>query len=284
MNRFRRYAPKYGQEMFELVDAIERKLDQYEYVNDLNNTITLARCFLISIISLIQSAYQALEIRNLLGHRVLARSLLDYTVDLMYIALHKDTALNDQFVNYCKLFLYWTADEIKSFPGEIPRLKREYKEYVRVAYPDVVNKAENVLGDDSAKLWHEIDRKMNKYRKGWTGLNFHEKVSVIEKMMGGPDTAIPGLRYFFKTLSNYTHPTPYSAVPHFSPRDCSFKFYYDFTDEALREAEEMLFSLLEFSVRGFAQALGGNRGLELHEFFKQQTKSCPNILSWLFPK
>lgn len=84
----------------------------------------------------------------------------------------------------------------------------------------------------------------------------------------------------FITNSQYTHPTPYSVVPHLDPRRDSFELEYRFHDSVLDGAEKEQFLLLCSAVNGFSICLPLRKAVVFREGFHCQIKTSPQISAW----
>lgn len=133
-----RYNPQYKAEIDNIINIIEQEVCAFEFSKDLTNTPFLCRFLLLTIFSIIKSAYHCIEDRCKVACDILIRSLIEYVIDLKFIALNDDPKYNRRFGNYHKLILYWRKDEIENYRQEIPRIEREYKEYVASEFPDLV--------------------------------------------------------------------------------------------------------------------------------------------------
>lgn len=175
-----KYETTIATEIARIVEALESKLEEQEFTKNLCETKTLCRCFLLSLFQLIQGVYAALQVRSLLTYEITCRSIIEHIIDLYLIALRSDIVTNRRFANYHKILLYRGAKDVEFYVEEIPRIKREYRDYVLNEFPDVIDKHTHLAEGIAVPNWREIDRKIeNKYRNHWSGMTFYDRVIAV---------------------------------------------------------------------------------------------------------
>jgi len=174
------YTAHIRNEIYHIIEAVESGLRQYEFSKNLHITKTLSRCFLVSIFQMIRGTYAALDMRSLLVYQITCRSIIEHLIDLYFVALYNDSTLNRQFADYHRLLLYWGTKDIEFYVEEIPRVEREYRDYVLSEFPSIVNSFTCVNRGVAVPDWETIDKKLrNKYRNHWSGLSFYSRVTAI---------------------------------------------------------------------------------------------------------
>lgn len=286
------YASYYGEEIKDLINWTETKIAQIDTAKDLYLTECLCRCFLATILDLIKGALGAIGVRSTTASNVIYRSLLEHAIDLKLLSILNDKTLNKKFANYYKIILYKNRHMVETYKSEIPRIEEEYRTYVIDEFPDII---ESIQTDSSSTLvsdWTEIDKQVwNRNRNHWSGLSFPDRVIKIEKNMlesGSKssyavidvDPLISMVKFFWYAYSTYTHPTPFSALPHFSSKYRTFEWMYNPQEKDLSKREARLFLILDYCLEAFSTLTDS----ELHLEFKNKVDECPKLHAYLFKK
>ncbi len=174
------YRARFCKEIYQIISELEHLLKQYRFSKNLYLTDTVCRCILVSVFQMIRGVFAALEVKSLLVYEITCRSMIEHVIDLYLIALHNDMALNRQFAGYHKLLLYWGAKDVEFFTEEVPRMEREYREYVLTEFPQIVNSFTDQSSGIAIPDWLKIDKKIrDKYKNHWSGLTFYNRVIAI---------------------------------------------------------------------------------------------------------
>lgn len=228
-----------------------------------------------TIFEMIRGAYFAIEMREGVVFNIICRSLTEHLIDLLYIASNNSIKLNKRFVNYPKLLLYWNRREYQHIKSEIASIEKQYRDYIIDEFQDMIRNLQPHAPASVVPDMNEIDRKIKDiYKKSWTGLDTVSRINKIE-YIDESKTIKDYLPFAFKNLSNYTHPTPYSCLPHFSPPNNSYEYQYDKSSDNLEVEEGVLFLALSFSVETFCLVLDKDDSKELHSLFEQLVSKSP---------
>lgn len=263
----------------DIIKIVENRGYSQKLSRNIQETKTLCYCQLVSIFEIIQAAYSVLQVRYSLAACIIARSLLEHVIDEFYVALRDDVWINKLFSKYHLMTQYWFRDMIQYSQDEVPRVVREYREYVSSDYMNLIPKHKKskkaILTSD------EMDKQIKrKYLRGWSGQTFTDRANEVKRMIepyfldesdtrfmalenSEGDLFFNNLEKYFKFYSNYTHPTAYSSVPHFNPKKGSFEFSYQYLDKTLKMQESFLVLCCDESIRGFSITLGKEEGQEL---------------------
>jgi hypothetical protein len=247
------YAPILKTEVLELAQWLQNDIMQIELPKSLYDTKVVCRCFVVSICDVISGAFGALEAWSTTSYDIICRSLLEEVVDLKYLALSNSVVLNRRFANYHKLTQYWIRSEIQSYKDEIPRMEAEYYAYASVEFASELNpkRVQNKESGISLIKFSEIDKVIkDKYSRHWSGQSFIERTNLVRKHSIG-SVFLERLNFLWKFLSNSTHPTVYSMIPHFNPSSGGFEQEYSPTTESMQDYELRLYLFLEVAAEAF---------------------------------
>jgi len=130
---------------------------------------------------MIRGVISSLEERVDLVHLITTRSIIEHLIDLAFIALKDDKKLNILFENYYLIVRYTSRKETEYFTDEIPRIEKEYREYILKYFIEIVKKYSNKSGLIAVPDWEKIDDYIsNKYKISWSGKSFYDRnLSVI---------------------------------------------------------------------------------------------------------
>jgi len=265
-----------------IMDGVTSKLDEFKYPNSLLETRTIGRCFLVSIFWMVKSAYRLFSEKEALGLLILARSICEYNIDFRYLVIKNDFVLNRRFVNYYKLTRYWLRDKIEYVKKAIPQIEEEYRQYIYSEFADVIAKTDTSNHGGDLLYPKDVDKTIKKRFRGhgWSGLSSEDRIKEILQV-DNDFTTKDYLPFTFKIFSEYTHPTPYSTVPHFDFRTGTFQFHYIMTELDLKADEIYLIIAVELAVKSMCMALGDHDGSVLMEYYDSITESLPGYNAYL---
>ncbi|MCK4607093.1 MAG: hypothetical protein KAU35_07350 [candidate division Zixibacteria bacterium] len=289
------YRSLYKSELLAIAAKIAERVDKDYASKDWNQTPVLCRYFLITIFEIIRACFGCLEIRNRVAQEILSRSIVEYNIDLHYLALKDDIKLNRRFVNYYKLWLYWHRDKLKYHREYIPWSEEQYQAYVLDEFQDEMKNMKpkqktkkqpkekpekpliSVLGLDQ----HIKD----KYMKSWCGMNFPQRIEEIETLISkhyperlqyNDTPKLRGYLLYFYSYSNYTHPSPFAVLPNLAPKPSDFDLHHGPTDDQLQTCEEFLIQSLYYAVQAFADSLTSDRSSLLMGHMQELVSKSPN--------
>jgi hypothetical protein len=234
---------------------------------------------------MIRGAIAALEVRSVKSFNVIYRALLEHTVDLRYIVVLNNEHLNLRFINYYKIILHKNRKQISTQQQEVPRIEKEFEEYILNFMNDIIKEFEKKKNGKELIDWSHLTKLIYKrFSNSWTGQSFSQRVKEIKsadkqvsylRSKGRPaqDPLLEDVSYFWSIYSSYTHPTPYSAIPHFSPRDQSFQPRYSYSNDLLLQREKYLFLILEFNVETYSISFDNDFYIE----FMKKAASNPKL-------
>jgi hypothetical protein len=175
------YTPFYKDEVFGIIEAVEREKGRYRLSKNLWLTDTLCWCFLQSIFAMIRGDYAVLEVKSLVSHRVIGRSLLEHMIDMRLLALHAKTKTNQMFAEYPKVILYSLRYELSKYKNERRRIEDEYRKYVQHHMPQLVQKHTKQARSIASTDWNAVDKEITGrlVPRGWYGRPFTDKVNEI---------------------------------------------------------------------------------------------------------
>lgn len=164
-------------EILQLVDWLEERIESYEYEHDLTCTKTLAKCFVLTIHQIIRAIHASASIGCLVPCNIMGRSLMDYVVDMAYIVRSDSHKLNSEFANYYKLKRYFDRNMIDYLRDDLPRVKEEFREYVLDVHSEKLPNSDQFLsGTDTVQL-AEMEKAVGSYKRDWDGkMDFRHKV------------------------------------------------------------------------------------------------------------
>jgi hypothetical protein len=268
---------------------VDSCLDELHLGGSIYNTVTLCSCILRSAMEMVQDAQACLGRRGHIGASVISRSVVEHLVDLRLLATRNDAASNRRFANYHRLILYFNRNDLTIDQAEIPRIEKEYKEYVRKEFPDIIQRHTKTSNDLALEDWDAIDEKMrNHYQwKGWSGANVPKRIKEILRRSKAAvplrkgDPYMDNARVFFARLSLFTHPSPYSSIPQFDPRKLGFKFRHKFSDDFLYRREKLLILMLWYGVEAFSHSLPREHGERFLRAFEVRLSKSQRMLAEL---
>jgi len=289
-----KYESKFQDEIIHILDEFDKTFGEYDFKKDLDNTLTLCRCFQVTIFSLLRSCYAILINGEKRGCDILIRSILEYTIDLKYIVVHDNDFTNRRFVNYYILQQYWKSkgfsDENKN--NEMLEIYIKCQNYIEKEFPDIAKPEITRMKNgkkityrkevqlENMKYWEEVYRAIkNKYSKSWTGLNFSDRVEQLNKKLQDEDNTLKELISHFGYFSLHTHPTPYSIIPHFEPKTKNFKFEYNYSKPSLFLIEQELFLFTLSTIMDIIKVLENSQRLELNRKFGRLLFASKNIMA-----
>lgn len=283
------YQSLYKTELLAIAAKITERVDKDYASKDCTQTPVLCRYFLITVFEIIRACFGCVETRNRVAQEILSRSIVEYNIDLHYLALKKDIQLNRRFVQYYRLWLYWHRDKIEYHREYIPWTEEQYQDYVMREFQDEMA---DVKPKKALVSVADLDRHIrNKYRRSWCGMPFPQKIEEIEKLIAkhSPEriaySDTPKLRgylLYFYTYSNYTHPSPFAVLPNLAPKLSDFDLHHAPTDQQLQTCEEFLILSSHYAVQAFADSLTSDRGSLLVSYLQELMDNSPNIHSYFF--
>jgi len=264
-----KYEPYYQDEIINIIEIFEEKLKPTEHTEDLENTQTLCYCFLVSINQMIRGAFGALSCKSMLGFNIIFRAITEHMVDLYLIALSDDIFMNRRFVNYYKYKRYNMKKDTDYLKREEPKIIEEYRNFIKQDYPDFIVYKEDKNGN-SIENWAEIDKNVKKiYNLNWINMQFHLRVDKIEKLIENKRKLSNHQNHFFQLKdlleklwfyhSMIIHPSTYSTIPHYDPKETEFQLRYNYPNEELKERESFyLLNALICAIDAFTYSIEDN--------------------------
>lgn len=260
-----KYEPTFKNEFLDIIDSIETQVRASKIdTSNVEETNGLCCLFLYSILSMIRSVYLLLEERRKVEVDILLRSLIEYYLDLTYLSIKDDKALNRRFTNYYKLILFWHLKRmtVKNRMQNEHRITSDYRKYVESEFSDIT---QHMNGSDEDS-WKQINEKIAKtYKKSWSGLNSHQRLEAVQNLIQD-DPIQDAIVKRFNHYSNKTHPTPY-GIPIFNPRNGSFQIETIVSNSVLKENELFLFWVAESAIKSFSKTLPSDEGKRLLKRF-----------------
>lgn len=97
------------------------------------DTRVVCRALLVSIFTIIETAFDIIAKRKKLELDILSRSLVEYVIDLAYLVANNNSQLNRRFYNYYKFMKYWQSKHFTSeeYKKEVPTIESQYREYIK---------------------------------------------------------------------------------------------------------------------------------------------------------
>jgi len=278
------YTPYCKDEFVRLLDFCIAETRVHEPNTNLLETKTLCSCLFAAIVDLLQSAYATLELRSYVSYGVLNRSIIEYIVDLRFLAISNSVSCNRRFVNYHKLVIYWNAPFIEHFKDRIPAAQDEYREYVINEFSEIIEKLNPKQGG-SVLEWSSVDKaiKQRFHSHGWSGLSLPDRIKMIKSHLGDWDF-LCAAETVFRLYSNFIHPTTYGGVPNFSPSDKSFSLSEEANDASLKHEEQALSLLLSSALEAFCDCLDTDHREDLLQRFRDLFGNQPKLTAWLFER
>jgi len=91
---------------------------------------------------LISGIYTCIEARNRLSTAIMERSLIEYVVDMLLLALLDSERSNRQFNSYGVLIRHWYSPKLvgSEFEARIPTFAEEYRTAVKCNWPEIYEK------------------------------------------------------------------------------------------------------------------------------------------------
>jgi len=263
------YAPKFAKDIKTFDDYFRNLVPALELSKNLYHTSTLCWCFLSGLFESARGLYATMDSGALTAARIINRSMVEHAIDMKLLALRNDETSNSRFANYHKMAQYFARTDIESHKDEIPKIARDYRDYVQTEYPEIVNRFTQSDPDLSFVLpdWPEIDRRIRgKFRGGWSGLTFNDKVLEIRKckassarqnrayQVSRSGAMLERIELVWKVLCNYTHPTAYSTVPKFVPSRGTFELLWETEPTKLEFSEKTALFVILDGANSFALA------------------------------
>lgn len=283
------YQSLYKTEILTIAAKIVKRVDKDYASKDLAQTSVLCRYFLITVFEIIRACFGCVETRNRVASVILSRSIVEYNIDLHYLALRDDIQLNRRFAQYYKLWLYWHRDKVKYHKEYIPWSEEEYQDYVFKEFQDEMADLKPKKGLVSAQA---LDRHIrSKYLKSWCGKSFPQRIDEIEKLIGEQyperlkynDTPkLRGHLLYFYSYSNFTHPSPFAVLPNLAPKLADFDLHHSPPDQLLQVCEEFLILSLHYAVQAFSDSLRAEAGSSLVTHMQALMDDSPNVRSFYF--
>ncbi|PKK83970.1 MAG: hypothetical protein CVT49_05970 [candidate division Zixibacteria bacterium HGW-Zixibacteria-1] len=183
------YKPRFKDEIENIINQIQLELKEYSFAKNLQVTDSVARCIVTTIFEAIRGCYQSIVIRNKLISEIVNRSIIEYMIDMQFLCISDDVKLNRQFSNYYLLQRYWVKDLIQFLKDDIPRIEKEYNEYIYSDFQDIILNAKLNHDPESEKSPiigpNLIDKKIRSiYKKNWSGLSFPDKLNRVINITG----------------------------------------------------------------------------------------------------
>ena len=150
--------------------------------------------------------------------------------------------------------------------------------------------------DDPVKQWQRTEAALQRVDiDEWADLSFVARADrvlrTLQGQAGSEQSGFESMDPFltlaqkqFKFGSESVHPTPRSVVPHLNLERDSFELEYDFDNEALRDAEQFLFFVVQSSVEAASPVFGPKDGQTLADSFHRWTLQSKQISEWFFNK
>lgn len=241
----------------QMIDMIRKRLNNIEYSHSLFDTRTLCRCIFSSILSLIESGCLLIRNKEITGYSIIARSIVEYIVDYRLLAARNDSKSNIRFANYYILLRYWERERFESTKRDLERIMTDYNEYISKHLAEDIREYKNRskgynasdLSDEKILTsMEEVDRYLrSRYRKSWSGMPFPERLQEVNLSFTDAEKNMFGsiMDSYNVYMSQFTHPTPYSAIPHFNLKNGTFENDYDKVRHKIELPQKfLLFSLL----------------------------------------
>jgi len=129
----------------------------------------------------------------------------------------------------------------------------------------------------------------------WKSLSFNEQADrIVKEIQGeygmqqlGLESLDANMQLFqkgFKFASEYTHPTPRSIVPRFSPIEDTYELEYSFKEESIQGARQLLYLVYSSAIIAASSFFGNVDGRPLKDWFQKWSACSPSIWKWLFTK
>ena len=174
--------------------------------------------------------------------------------------------MNRRFVNYFKIVDYRTRDIIEFNKDKIPKIEDEYRKYVSTEFKGELSSIEPSAA--GVIDWLKIDKRIKSlYYGSWSGLDSVSRVGTFKQRLTHR-VLDDFLKYAYRTESSYTHPTPYSAVPHFGG-STSYMLTWDKNADDMRAEDGILYMFLDCAVDSFCMALGEPDSSTINNLFEK---------------
>lgn len=285
---------RFRDEALSIIAAVSDKAGNLSISSSKTDGANVSRGMMLSILRMVDGAFAAIEVSSLQGARIISRSILEHVVDHRILSFADSNDYRRRFLNFHKIILYQERKSFEVYKEEIPRLERDYRNYVRKEFSDRVAAATSHTPNGVVEDWSTIDKYVqDKSYRGWSGKSFDKRVNLLvelqskyrkitkSKVLKGVDCVGDTLRILFGRFSEYAHPTGYSCLPHFDPRSGAFLGELSFTEDAARKAEHDLLLFTDYCISSFAVSLGDKVGEEFLLWFRDIVTKSPDLNQWL---
>lgn len=211
----RTYAPQIESEVLDILRTMRDHADSLDLGADIESTPSVCRALLNSSYELIEGSYCHIRHLNFLALHILLRSLVEYTVDLLYLSSVNDLIVNRWFYRFGILIRYWGREKFASerLKKEIAQCEVDYRKWASTGFDSMLEKwtrMGKLPAPDDPTYSLKLDKAIrDTFRSHWSGMDRVKRIKIVEDIDNSIVKELNSLNKAFDLYSKYTHPTPY---------------------------------------------------------------------------